>query len=171
VPLSAEDIQRAFGALSEELERQNQHAEMVVAGGAALVLLFGARTSTKDVDAVFLTPEASVVRKAVAVVAERLELPDDWLNDGAKGYFVTVSMGEALYTSRSLSVRAASLDQLLAMKLAAWRDAVDRADARLLLQHMSGSKDEIWTRISPFVPAHDTDKSSYAFDDLWDAAE
>jgi hypothetical protein len=43
MPLSADDINRAFAALSEELQRQQQHAEIVVVGGAALVLLFRAR--------------------------------------------------------------------------------------------------------------------------------
>jgi hypothetical protein len=43
VALSADDIRRAFAALSEELEREKQHAEMIVVGGAALVLLFQER--------------------------------------------------------------------------------------------------------------------------------
>lgn len=51
MPLSADDINRAFAALSLELEGQHRRAEIVVVGGAALVLLFRARDSTKDVDA------------------------------------------------------------------------------------------------------------------------
>jgi Nucleotidyltransferase of unknown function (DUF6036) len=169
MPLSASDIRNAFDALSEELERAGEHAEIVVAGGAALVLLFGARTSTKDVDAYFLTPKASVLRRAAENVADRIGLPSDWLNDGAKGYFVEVSSGDVLYGSRSLTVYAASTEQLLAMKLAAWRDAVDRADARLLLSQLAGEKEEIWASVRRFIPAVHLDKASYAFDDLWDA--
>jgi predicted nucleotidyltransferase len=66
----------------------------------------------------------------------------DWLNDGAKGYLVGVTKGEVLYESRALQVRAASTAQLLAMKLAAWRDAIDRSDAKLLLSQMTGTADE-----------------------------
>ena len=88
MPLSAGDIRKAFEVLSEELARDGQRAEIVVAGGAALVLLFGARQSTKDVDAFFVRPEAAVVRTLAERVAHRLGLPIDWLNDGAKGYFV-----------------------------------------------------------------------------------
>lgn len=169
MPLSADDISRAFAALSLELEGQRRRAEIVVVGGAALVLLFRARESTKDVDAYFVEPEASVVRDAAQAVAERLELPNDWLNDGAKGYFVGVTTGEILFDSSSLRVYAASTEQLLAMKLAAWRDAIDRADARLLLSRMGGSVAEIWGAVERFVPAHERDKASYALEDLWEA--
>jgi hypothetical protein len=168
VPLSASDIQRAFAALSGELERRGRRAEIVVVGGAALVLLFRARESTKDVDAYFVTPEASVIREAAEAVANRLDLPGDWLNDSAKGYLVAITTGEMLYESNALAVRAASTAQLLAMKLAAWRDAIDRGDAKLLLSQMTGSADDVWSTIKPFVPVHQLDKASYAFEDLWE---
>lgn len=134
-----------------------------------MVLLFAARETTKDVDAFFLIPEASKVRAAAERVAGLLGLPADWLNDGAKGYMVGVTSGELLYESQSLVVRAASLPQLLAMKLAAWRDAVDREDARLLLSRMSGSADDVWQLVKPFVFGHQIDKAWYAFQDLWEA--
>jgi hypothetical protein len=168
--LSAEDIQAAFVALAEELERDGSKAEIVIVGGAALVLLFRARESTKDVDAFFLKPEASVVRAAAERVAERLRLPSDWLNDGAKGYLVGITTGETLYEAPALTVRAASIPQLLAMKLAAWRDAIDRADAELLLSQLSGSAETIWAAVKAFVPVHQLDKASYAFEDLWEAS-
>jgi Nucleotidyltransferase of unknown function (DUF6036) len=167
--LTADDILRAFTALSEELERQNQHAKIIVVGGAALVLLFRARESTKDVDAYFLQPEASVIRGAAEKVATRLELPSDWLNDAAKAYLVSATVGAVLYESKYLNVRAATTTQLLAMKLAAWRDIVDREDAKLLLSEMDGSPEQIWSLVRPFVPPHQVDKASYAFDDLWES--
>ena len=170
MPLSADDIRSGFSALAMELARRGEQAEMAIAGGAALVLLFNARQTTKDVDAYFLAPEASSIRQAVTQVAGELGLPADWLNDGAKGYFVGVSDGEILYDSPSLVIRTVSTPQLLAMKLAAWRDAIDRADARLLLLQMQGSAAEIWKAIEPFVPRHEIDKASYALDDLWDSA-
>ena len=169
MPLTATDIRAAFAALASELERSGQEAEIVVAGGAALVLLFGARTTTKDVDAYFLPPNPSAVRTAAAHVASQLGLPHDWLNDAAKGYFVTVTTGEVLYTAPSLVVRAASIPQLFAMKLAAWRDAIDRDDARLLLVRMRGSREDIWKQTESLVPRNDLQKASYAFDDLWES--
>ena len=169
MPLSADDIRNAFTALSEELAREGRRGEIVIVGGAALVLLFGARDSTKDVDAYFVTPAAALVREAAERVAARLDLPVDWLNDGAKGHLVGITTGDVVHESPSLVVRAASTAQLLAMKLAAWRDAVDRADAGLLLGQLPGSAEEIWAEISPFVPEHQLAKASYAFEDAWEA--
>jgi hypothetical protein len=169
MPLSSADIRAAFDALSLEFARSGERAEFIVVGGAALVLLFQARETTKDVDALFLLPEAARIREAAMRVAAQLDLPADWLNDGAKGYMVGLTTGELLYESRSLMVRAASLPQLLAMKLAAWRDALDREDARLLLSRMSGSADDVWQIVKPFVSAHQIDKAWYAFQDLWEA--
>jgi hypothetical protein len=169
VPLSSSDIRIAFDALSAEFERGGEQAEIVVVGGAALVLLFEARDTTKDVDAFFLKPDASTIRSAAAVVARELDWPEDWLNDAAKGYLVGLTTGAVLYESGFLIVRAASLPQLLAMKLAAWRDAVDRDDARLLLSRMPGAADDVWEIVKSFVPTHQIDKAWYAFQDLWEA--
>jgi Nucleotidyltransferase of unknown function (DUF6036) len=166
--LTADDIIGAFTALSEEFELRAQNARILVVGGAALVLLFRARESTKDVDAYFFRPDGAEVRAAAEAVATRLELPSDWLNDGAKGYLVGATLGAVLFKSEHLEVRAASTAQLLAMKLAAWRDAVDRSDARLLLSDMEGSADEIWAAVRRFVPPNQLDKASYAFEDLWE---
>lgn len=105
---------------------------------------------------------------AAARVARELDLPDDWLNDAAKGYFVAISEGDVVYESASLVVRAVTVEQLLGMKLAAWRDAIDRGDAHLLLSRMKGSAKEIWAKVESFVPRNQLDKASYAFDDLWD---
>jgi len=35
---------------------------------------------------------------------------------------------------------------------------------------MSGSREEIWSALEPFIPKHELQKASYAFDDLWDAS-
>lgn len=132
-------------------------------------MLFGAREATKDVDAFFVQPEASKFREAGARVAERLNLPDDWLNDAAKGFLVGVTEGAILYESPYLLARAVSVAQLLAMKLAAWRDAIDRDDARLLLSRISGSPEAVWAAVEPLVPNGQLDIAWCAFQDLWES--
>jgi hypothetical protein len=169
MPLSAQDLRKAFAALSAELARRGDRAQIAITGGAAMVLIYNARLTTKDVDAFILQPDPPRVREAAVWVSRELELPEDWLNDGAKGYFVDVSEGEGVYESDSLLVRAVSTEQLLGMKLAAWRDAIDRSDARLLLSKLEGSAEEIWEKVKRFVPRAYFDKASYAFDDLWES--
>lgn len=54
------------------------------------------------------------------------------------------------------------------MKLSAWRDDVDIADAQRLLATMSGTQEEVWERISPFLLPGRELKAQYAFLDLWE---
>ena len=140
-----------------------QLLRQIVAIAIYLLLFVSALRTIFDIDI-----RAAFTTGAVRV-AERLDLPDDWLNDGAKGYLVGVTKGEVLYKSTFLIVRAASLPQLLAMKLAAWRDALDRDDAKLLLSRMPGSASDVWDIVKPLVPPDQSNKASYAFQDLWEA--
>jgi len=55
------------------------------------------------------------------------------------------------------------------MKLSAWRDDVDVADARRLLQEMSGARDDVWQALEPFLVPGNELKAQYAFADLWEA--
>ena len=166
--LTREDILRALEALARELPA-GRRAELAVVGGAALVLMYGARQSTKDVDAFVLGAEAGdAVHAAAGRVAVTLALPDDWLNDGAKGYVHGLVLGDVLFDQPTLLVRTLAIEQLLAMKLCAWRDDVDVADAALLLSKVAGQRDEVWRQVQRFlVPGREL-KAQYAFDDLWE---
>jgi Nucleotidyltransferase of unknown function (DUF6036) len=159
-----EELASELAAMGEERE------EIVLAGGAALVLLYNARDATRDVDVCLVRPAGfATVREASLRVAARLALPEDWLNDGAKGYLKGFLPGEVLLDRPALLVRALGSQQLLAMKLSAWRDDVDISDARLLLPEIQGSREEVWGAIEPFlVPGREL-KARYAFDDLWES--
>jgi hypothetical protein len=166
--LSRREILAAFSALAEELTSESQ-AEIIVGGGAALVLLYDAREATKDVDALSISPlDSSIVHAAARRVAASLDLPEDWLNDGAKGYLHGLATGEVLFESPSLVIRSVAPQQLLAMKLSAWRDDVDIGDAALLLLKLKGPKTDVWSLVEPFlVPGREL-KARYAFEDLWE---
>lgn len=168
--LSRDDIHRALFALASELDHASLRCEVVVVGGAALVLLYGARVTTKDVDALILSDaDPALVRRAVQHVGRALNLPDDWLNDAAKGYLHGLSRGDVLLDEPALLVRVPATHQLLAMKLSAWRDDVDIEDARLLLAKVPGGRDEVWRLVEPhLVPGREM-KAYYAFCDLWEA--
>lgn len=59
---------------------------------------------------------------------------------------------------------------LRAMKLSAWRDDIDIADARRLLQELVGTRQAIWQAVQPYLARGNELKAQYAFADLWEAA-
>ena len=170
--LSREDIHRALLMLADEL-KGSARCEIAVVGGAAVVLLYGAREATKDVDVVILSRiEPTLVRQAVQRVGSALDLPDDWLNDAAKGYVHGLALGDVLVDEPALLVHALAPYQLLAMKLSAWRDDVDIEDARLLLSKLPADREDVWRFVEPHaVPGRGgrETKAYFAFCDLWEA--
>jgi hypothetical protein len=109
------------------------------------------------------------VRELAQIIADERGWPEDWLNDGAKGFLIGLSPGPVVFSAPGIEVRSPATGQLLAMKLSAWRDDVDIADARRLLQEMSGSRAEIWQAVEPYLVPGDELKAQYAFADLWEA--
>ena len=168
--LTQEGIRRALEALAAALPPSDAPREVWIVGGAALVLLYGARETTKDVDAFTLDAAGwAELRAAAASVAQQLDLPGDWLNDGAKGYLQGLAPGELLFSAAGMVVRSVAPQQLLAMKLSAWRDDLDVSDARLLLSKLSGDRDSVWKLVEPHLVPGRQLKAQYAFDDLWEA--
>jgi hypothetical protein len=94
--LTRKVIVEALGLLAEHLRSEEPRVELIIVGGAAMVLLFGARESTKDVDGFQLDLEASPrVAGAAASVAMVLGLPGDWLNDAAKARYAFDDLWES----------------------------------------------------------------------------
>jgi len=129
--LSRRRILDALNALADELRQRGVKGKLFVVGGAAMVLAYSARRSTRDVDAVY-EPKSDIYDAARAV-AEREGLPDDWLNDAVKAF----APGEdpnrrIIFSTDSLEVAAASPEYLLAMKLLASRAEQDVEDIRTL---------------------------------------
>lgn len=168
---SREEIQDGLKRLGELAQARGFHIQLTLVGGAVMVLEYRERQSTRDVDAVIIAPrEARLVRVLAKQVAEERDWPEDWLNDGAKGYLVGISAGPILFNAPGIEARAPSLEQLLAMKLSAWRDDLDISDARRLLQEVKSerSKDEIWQSLEPYLVPGDELTAQYAFLDLWE---
>ena len=125
--------------LNEELRREAIMGEICIVGGAAMVLAFGNRASTRDIDALVMAPAS--VRAAAARVAEANGLPANWLNDGAKGFAsgMPFEVKELLRFS-NLRIVAPPPAYILAMKCIAARvglDEHDKEDALLLIRLLS----------------------------------
>jgi hypothetical protein len=163
------EILSALTRLGELAADRGQALDLLLLGGGVMVLVFDARNATRDLDVVILSPaDNSQMRTLAAAVAAEKGWPANWLNDAAKGFLIGPATGPAIFQSRGIVVRRPAFEQLLAMKLCAWRDDVDIADARRLLRELSGSREEIWARIEPLLqPGHEL-KATYAFDDLWE---
>ena len=124
-------ILAAFSALDDELGARGVRANLFVVGGAAMAVAYDARRTTADIDAIFAP--ATEVRAAALAVAEQLDLPEAWLNDGAKAFMPGEDPDRmVVFEANNLQVAAASPKYMLAMKLLAARAERDQDDIREL---------------------------------------
>jgi len=135
--MTQDQIRRAFEALNAELAREHVKGEVGVVGGAAMVLVFNTRQSTRDVDGIF--EPSGTIRAAAARVAKSQHLPTDWLNDAAKGYMPSDTQPRSIMLDLPhLTVWVPPPQYLLAMKAIAARfDSHDAQDLRTLIRHLA----------------------------------
>jgi hypothetical protein len=140
--LTRETILEAFARLNDALKQEGVTGEICLLEGTVMVLGFKARARTKDVDAIF--EPASVIRKAAKSVSEKMNLPGDWLNDGAKGFISSrhdVSPGD-LPQFDHLRLTAPTAEYMFALKCLASRlpasstEKGDENDIRFLARHL-----------------------------------
>jgi hypothetical protein len=152
--LGVSEIHALFAALNAELATDDVRGEVYVLGGAVMCLVFAARASTKDIDAYFLPSRK--VREAVRRVALARELPEDWLNDAAKGFLSERAEFAPFLDLGHLRVLTATPEYLLAMKCLAMRlgaEFHDEADVRFLLRYLNLTKlGEVETILARFYP-------------------
>lgn len=125
-------LMELLSALSDELGAQSLSADLMIVGGAAMVLVYDARAATRDIDGVF-EPKDRVYDAARRVAAAE-GLRDDWLNDAAKSFIPPEAPGSARTIAEfaHLSVSAPAPEYLLGMKIFAARAERDADDIRTL---------------------------------------
>lgn len=84
--MTRDEIERNLRALGGKLAERGIHGEIMVAGGAGMMLTLANRDVTQDVE-VFIGGDAAAVREAALEVAREQGLPAAWLNDAVKGFF------------------------------------------------------------------------------------
>lgn len=157
--LSKETILKALQDLSDALSRENVKGELCLFGGTVMVLAFSARVATKDVDAIF--HPANLIRKLASEIGAANHLPDDWLNDGVKGF---VSAKHDVVTGNlpqfsNLILTMPTPEYLLAMKCMASRieatesESGDVRDIIFLIKHLKlRSAKEVMEIVAAYYP-------------------
>ncbi len=146
-----EEIVKYLNILNEKLQRQNVKGEICLYGGAVMCLVFDARPSTKDVDAVF--HPAEIIRQAAKEISNEYELVDDWLNDGVKGFLVDHTK-KVFFNLSHLVVMVADSEYMLAMKsLSARIDGTDSQDIKFLIKKLNiKSIEEVFKIVDKYYP-------------------
>ena len=108
-----------------------------------MALAYGERRDTRDIDAVF-APKTEVYA-AAARVAERLDLPEGWLNDAVRGFFLGPDPNPAkVYERPALRCEVTSPQMVLVLKCLAHRTGEDDDDdVRLLARQLALGSGEV----------------------------
>jgi hypothetical protein len=133
--LARDDIRRLLAEVGAFLHVRGWTATIYVAGGAAMSLLFDDRASTRDVDAVFRSDRGQL-DAAIHDVAQRHDLPVEWLNDKVTSMVPAApDTGASEFVVPGLHVLVSSERHLLAMKMLAGRER-DLPDLALLFERL-----------------------------------
>jgi hypothetical protein len=132
--LNKSTLEKAFNRLNDALAHKNIKGEVCLYGGAVMCLVYDARPSTKDVDAIFHPTKE--LRDLISQIGREMDLGDQWLNDGVKG-FVVDHPRRVLFEKSHLRLLVPEPDYLLAMKVLAVRvDTSDAEDVRFLIKRL-----------------------------------
>jgi len=170
--LDSATILKLFGALNDELRVAGVRGEIGICGGAVMCLVFNARESTKDVDAIFRPTRE--IRDAGRAVAQKFGISADWLNDAAKGFFLSQPPVHDVVELSNLRVWAPQADYMLAMKCVSARfDSHDLDDTKFLLKHLGvKTVEEASTIIEKYYPRNVIPaKTQFLLEELLDNGE
>mgnify|MGYP001296761337 FL=1 len=159
--LSQKKIESLLKKLNTKLKSRNERGEVGLVGGAVMCLVYNARASTKDVDAIFEPSE--IIRKLAAEIGEEESVPADWLNDGAKAYIQPQFQRQEVLNLSNLIVWAPEPKYMLAMKCISARwDTSDKDDVIFLIKHLELQQAEgVFQIIEGFYPKSITSKRKY----------
>ena len=111
--------------IDETARAAEKLVDLSIYGGAAIVLAFDLRVATRDVDAV-IRSEPVYARDLFRQIAIARSWPEDWLNDGVKGFLSTQESMQLMRefpgsADGGLRVHLPTAEYLFAMKCMAMR--------------------------------------------------
>lgn len=133
--ITKEKLAQYLKELAKEFRKRNGKsapAEITLIGGASVVINYGFRESTYDMDAIL--DAASSIRDAITFVGDKYGLPKGWINEDFKktdSYTPRIVQYSRYYRTFSniLTVRTVTAEYLVAMKLKSGRQyKFDRSD-------------------------------------------
>jgi len=107
-----------------KLNGKTMPAEIILIGGASILVNYGFREMTNDLDAIIHA--TSVMKDAINIVGDKFQLPNGWLNTDftrTKSYSDKLTQVSVYYKTYSniLTIRTVAAEYLIAMKLVAGR--------------------------------------------------
>jgi hypothetical protein len=126
-PFTKENLDSYLKELAKEFRKKNgtrMPAEIILIGGASILINYGFREMTYDMDAIIKSSGA--MKEAINTVGDRLGLPVGWLNTdfvNTNSYTPRLAEYSKYYKTFAniLQIRTVSAEYLVAMKLMAGR--------------------------------------------------
>lgn len=126
-PITKENLDTYLKEVAKQFRKLNKKAmptEITLIGGASILVNYGFRDSTYDVDA--LIQASSAMKDAINYVTDTLGLPNGWLNEdfkNTKSYTPRLVKYSKYYRTFSnvVTIRTITGEYLVAMKLMAYR--------------------------------------------------
>jgi Nucleotidyltransferase of unknown function (DUF6036) len=115
------EVRRLLDELSLRLDKAGVAAQIHIIGGSAMALLFPDDSETRmtlDIDAAFQPVEA--VRSVITEMSADIGLPQNWLNSNGTAFMPTAL--KSAENAVGVTITIASVEELIAMKLAAARE-------------------------------------------------
>ena len=126
VPFTKENLEYYLKELAKEFKKRGNGtpAEMILVGGASVLINYQFRASSYDIDAAYEAP--SIMKEAINAVGDKYGLPNGWLNDDFKrttSYTPKIAEYSEYYKTFSgvLQIRTVRAEYLVAMKLVSGR--------------------------------------------------
>ncbi|OAD19905.1 hypothetical protein THIOM_004428 [Candidatus Thiomargarita nelsonii] len=156
------EIKDYLEQLNEILKSIDIKGEICLYGGAVMCLVYNARPSTKDVDAIF--EPVPKLRAAIEKVAHANNLDEDWLNDSVKGFVVNHNQ-QIFFNWPNLKIYIPEPDYLLAMKTLASRvDTMDKDDIQFLINKMEiTTAEEVFNILEKYYPKQQIKQATQFF--------